>query len=64
MEHNQTTAPGTAAKRITKAEWVAEEFGGHKGEHPALPVADWKIEVENDDTRLGYWDWVVARLEE
>jgi hypothetical protein len=21
------------------------------------PVDQWKYEVENDDTRLGYWDW-------
>jgi hypothetical protein len=21
-------------------------------------VAQWQYEVENDDTRLGYWDWV------
>lgn len=30
---------------------------------PSHPVADWKHEVINDDTRLGYWEWVVARLE-
>ncbi|WP_294131763.1 hypothetical protein [Sphingobium sp.] len=31
-------------------------------EHPDHPVADWQAEVANDDTRLGYWDWVAARL--
>lgn len=30
--------------------------------HPDHPVADWQAEVVNDDTRLGYWDWVAARL--
>lgn len=28
------------------------------GEDPDHPVADWQYEVANDDTRLGYWDWV------
>ncbi|PZU06053.1 hypothetical protein [Sphingomonas sp.] len=31
------------------------------GDDPAYPVDDWKIEVANDDTRLGYLDWVEAR---
>ena len=25
---------------------------------PAYPVADWRYEVQNDDTTLGYWEWV------
>jgi hypothetical protein len=25
------------------------------------PVADWKYEIANDDTRLGYWEWVQCR---
>ncbi|MFA6132643.1 MAG: hypothetical protein WC869_01350 [Phycisphaerae bacterium] len=33
------------------------------GEHPDHLVADWKYEVANCDTRLGYWDWVVHRME-
>ena len=36
---------------------------GHWGEYPKYPVADWKAEVENNDTRLGYWAWVAAQLE-
>lgn len=28
---------------------------------PDHPVADWKTEVANDDTRLGYLDWVESR---
>ncbi|HUD90522.1 hypothetical protein [Sphingobium sp.] len=30
---------------------------------PAYPSADWKTEVGNGDTRLGYLDWVLARTE-
>ena len=26
--------------------------------HPEFPVEDWKTEVNNGDTRLGYWEWV------
>jgi len=32
-------------------------------EHPKHPVKDWQYEVENGDTREGYWDWVRARSE-
>jgi hypothetical protein len=30
-------------------------------DRPGHPVADWQAEVANNDTRLGYWAWVVAR---
>lgn len=36
----------------------------HWENHPRYPVADWKYEVENDDTRLGYAQWVAARIEQ
>lgn len=32
-------------------------------EHPCAPLEDWKFEVQNDDTRLGYWEWVDALLD-
>ena len=28
-----------------------------------FPVVDWKVEVANDDTRLGYWDWREGKRE-
>ena len=31
---------------------------GAWAEDPQFPVMDWKSEVSNDDTRLGYFDWV------
>lgn len=34
------------------------------GEDPGHPLTDWKYEVENNDTRLGYWEWVAARNDE
>jgi hypothetical protein len=30
---------------------------GHLGEDPRYPVTDWKHEVANDQTVLGYWEW-------
>jgi hypothetical protein len=38
--------------------------GGNWGEHPRFPVADWRYEVANDDTRQGYWEWVEIKLED
>jgi hypothetical protein len=53
---------------MTRANWpehvkLAAEHGGTFGEHPAYPVADWQLEVTNDNTRRGYWEWVAANLE-
>ncbi len=28
------------------------------GEDAKYPVSDWQLEVANNNTRLGYWDWV------
>lgn len=37
---------------------------GHWDEHPDHPVADWKSEVANDDTRLGYQEWCWQKFDE
>lgn len=33
------------------------------GEHPQFSMADWRAAVAAEDTRRGYWEWVVAQLE-
>jgi len=33
----------------------------HWDEQPGHPVEDWRYEIANDDTRLGYLDWCAAR---
>jgi len=33
------------------------------GEDPDYPLEDWRYEVANNDTRLGYWEWVAAEKE-
>lgn len=43
---------------------LARENGGHWGEHGLYPVDDWRHEVKNDDTRLGYWEWVAKKIDE
>ncbi|MCP1674311.1 hypothetical protein J2T57_001413 [Natronocella acetinitrilica] len=47
-----------------EARTLAEQFGGVWGEHPEVPVSDWAYEVRNEDTRVGYWDYVLGRLED
>jgi hypothetical protein len=42
---------------------AALESSSHWEVHPDHPVEDWKDEVANDDTRLGYQEWVENRLE-
>ena len=37
---------------------------GPWGEHPDYPADDWKFDVVNGDTRLGYWDWVAFRADQ
>lgn len=34
------------------------------GEHPEHTLIEWQEEVTNDDTRLGYWEWVLCRTDE
>jgi hypothetical protein len=43
---------------------LADQHGGIWGEHPDYPVSDWRAEVSNNDTRLGYWDWVMSQMEQ
>ena len=41
-----------------------EKHGGYwDGEHPRSSLEDWRREVANGDTRLGYWDWAWQREE-
>lgn len=37
---------------------------GYWGAHPTWPVEDWQAEVENGDTRHGYWEWVANQIEQ
>lgn len=45
-------------KEETIALWTRE---GPWGEHFDYPYSDWKHEVANEYTTLGYWDWVYSK---
>lgn len=34
------------------------------GIHPIYPIEDWQFEVCNNDSRLGYWEWVLVKVSE
>lgn len=40
---------------------LQDECGGYWKEHPEFPVSDWQYEVQNGDTRQGYWEFVAAQ---
>lgn len=41
---------------------LVDRAGGYWGNgDPVHSIADWKYEVANDDTRMGYWDWVQSK---
>lgn len=51
---------------MTTAEYarhLAETNGGTWGSHRRYSVADWQYEVANNDTRLGYWEWVAHQID-
>lgn len=31
--------------------------------HPQFIMGDWRYEVANEDTKLGYWEWVMHKVE-
>lgn len=35
----------------------------HWDSQPGHPIGDWRYEVANDDTRLGYLEWIAHRRE-
>lgn len=41
-----------------------QEKHGIWGEIKSFPREDWKTEVANGDTNLGYWEWSANKLEE
>lgn len=39
-------------------------FDGPWGEHPMHSTSSWQQEVDLDETRLGYWEWVAGQNEQ
>jgi hypothetical protein len=48
---------------MDKETQLSEEFG-YWNEYPDYPAADWRHEISEDNTRLGYWAWVVEKINE
>ena len=46
---------------MTARKW---EPASHWDDHPKHCPSDWRLEVENEDTRQSYIDWVNSKLEE
>lgn len=44
-------------------EELREKHGGVWGHHPEFTVSGWRHEVNCNDTRLGYWEWVYHQME-
>lgn len=42
---------------------IAAHGGDEWGSHPNYPRSDWQYEVENGDTGLSYWEWVLGKVE-
>ncbi len=37
---------------------LAHQRRHHADEHPLFPRRDWKLERDNGDISLSYWEWV------
>jgi hypothetical protein len=48
---------------LEAARKLADANGGTWGEHHTYTPADWRLAVENHDTRSSYWGWVLAQIE-
>ena len=56
LEYITTTPPIPTVDELCR-HW------GPWGEHPDHPLESWHEEAESDNTRLGYWEWVISRME-
>lgn len=41
---------------------LASEYG-YWEDHPRYPVRDWLHEVNDNNTREGYWQWVASSMD-
>lgn len=47
-----------------KKDRIMKRCGGYWGNHKMFNVESWQYLVRNGDTRVGYWDFVFANIEE
>lgn len=48
------------AQALVGADAGTAETGSYWDEQPDFPLADWQYEVQNNDTRHGYAEWVLS----
>lgn len=51
-------------ERLMSPQEIADLYGGTWSSHPRYPVAGWQRRVVKDQTRLGYWQWVLSQIEQ
>jgi hypothetical protein len=42
---------------------LAKQFGGVWGDHPRYTPGRWREAINQNATRLGYWEWVKAEMD-
>lgn len=57
------TAELAPAGKLENPAELAERYG-YWGEHPVYSLDRWHYDANNDDTRLGYWEWVARQEDE
>lgn len=55
--------PDHTPQLLRDAHSLKESHGGIWEEHDQFSVDRWQEEVSNDDTRLGYWEWVANEID-
>ena len=51
----------TAGQLRAKYDSLADD--SRWGEHHQLKMEDWRYEIQEGNTRVGYWDWVATMIE-
>jgi len=46
---------------IVTASDLIQDYG-YWEDHPDYPRTDWFYEATNNNTRLGYWEWVAEKI--
>lgn len=49
---------------LTEVQLNDKYSDGRWGNHPIYPSADWRTEVDNEETRQGYWPWVLSQMDQ
>lgn len=49
------------SSRFRQKYGLEADYWGQDDEHS---VSDWQAEISDNETRLGYWDWVEAQREQ